>query len=492
MKSDAQALSSGEWFAETAMSRPRSGVHPIVRLDYVIRIPASLLMMAILLSVFVRDPEKPIWMTYATVAYGVLWPHLAFFHGKMSSDGKRAEHWNLLFEAFLLGFFGSLVSFQLWPVVAFATASTSANLSIGGLPLGGRGVAAALTGVAISGLVIPYHFEPASNVLTTFLSLAGILGYTWIFALYSNQQTRNVLRAKQELTSRAELISAKSAEVDRARRAAEEQRAEAEDARQAAEAANQAKSSFLANMSHELRTPLNAIIGYSEMLVEEAEDSGHDALVPDLQKILTAAKHLLGLINSVLDLSKIEAGKMSLFVERFSVARVIDEVVDTARPLMAQKRNRFVAAVPDGIGDAQADMTKVRQVLLNLLSNASKFTEDGEIRLEVKRVQDEEGTDWLTFRVSDTGIGMTEDQMSKLFRAFSQADASTTRKYGGTGLGLVISRKFCQLMRGDIAVESTFGEGTTFTVTLPANVDGRDPGRIETGQFRVLNFGSEA
>jgi signal transduction histidine kinase/DNA-binding response OmpR family regulator len=273
----------------------------------------------------------------------------------------------------------------------------------------------------------------------------------------------------------------------RARLELEAKNTELAEAKVAADKANTAKSAFLANMSHELRTPMNAIIGYSEMLQEEAEDLGQQGFIPDLQKIHGAGKHLLGLINDILDLSKIEAGKMTLFLEEFDVAKLVREVSATVQPLVAKNGNRLELNCPSDLGTMKADLTKVRQVLFNLLSNASKFTEKGVIRLEVEKVisrsvisnqstasasvTDSLITDSLiTFRVTDTGIGMTAEQMAKLFEAFAQADASTTRKYGGTGLGLAISRKFCRLMGGEITVTSEPGRGSTFTVTLPTEV----------------------
>ncbi len=244
-------------------------------------------------------------------------------------------------------------------------------------------------------------------------------------------------------------------------------------ARAAAEDANQAKSSFLANMSHELRTPMNAIIGYTEMLAEDAEDLGQDDFIPDLQKILAAGMHLLALINDVLDLSKIEAGKMTLFLEEFEVASLIDDVTMTIRPLVDKNANRLIVDVDPQAGTIMADETKIRQTLFNLLSNASKFTKKGTIRLEARRLQ-RAGIDWLVYKVADTGIGMSQEQMAKVFEEFTQADSSTTRKFGGTGLGLTISKKFCELMGGDVRVESEEGSGTTFTVELPAVV-GEEP-----------------
>ena len=234
-------------------------------------------------------------------------------------------------------------------------------------------------------------------------------------------------------------------------------------ARDASEAANRAKSQFLANMSHELRTPLNAILGYAELVREEAEERGLKEFTPDLERIGAAGRHLLTLINDVLDLSKIEAGKIELVTASFPVRRVVDDVRATVEPLVARKSNTLTVSCPDAVGTMHSDETRIRQVLFNLLSNASKFTERGTITLDVSRTGD-----LMTFAVSDTGIGMTPEQQDRLFEAFVQADASIAARFGGTGLGLAISRRLCRLMGGDIGVSSEIGRGTTFTVRLPA------------------------
>jgi signal transduction histidine kinase/DNA-binding response OmpR family regulator len=246
-----------------------------------------------------------------------------------------------------------------------------------------------------------------------------------------------------------------------------------EEARLAAEQANQLKSSFLANMSHELRTPMNAIIGYTEMLLDDLADSsdidGAEQMVQDLQRIRSSGKHLLALINDILDLSKIEAGKMQLSLETFSVQGLLNDVVDTVRPLVARNSNTLQLRVPDELGTMHADLTRLRQSLFNLLSNAAKFTDQGHITLEVL-IDSAARPPRIRFAVTDTGIGMTPDQLGRVFEDFAQADSSTSRRFGGTGLGLSISRRFCRMMGGDISVQSTAGVGSTFTIDLPLEV----------------------
>ena len=240
-------------------------------------------------------------------------------------------------------------------------------------------------------------------------------------------------------------------------------------ARDTAIRASQSKSQFLANMSHELRTPLNAIIGYTELLLEDATDSRDEPMMEDLSKVHSAARHLLVLIKDILDLTKIEAGKIELELAQINVQELVDDMAHTIQPVVDKNDNEFVVECSDEIGTIFADTTKVRQALLNLLSNAAKFTRHGRIALQVKRFEDNTN-EKIIFSVTDTGIGLTKKQMSRIFDPFTQADSSTTREYGGTGLGLAISRNFCQLMGGDLTVTSKRGDGSTFSIILPTTV----------------------
>ena len=264
---------------------------------------------------------------------------------------------------------------------------------------------------------------------------------------------------------------------------------ELEKAKVLAESANRSKSVFLANMSHELRTPLNAIIGYSEMLHDEADDLGHNDFLPDLEKIQTAGKHLRDMISDILDISKIEAGHVTLYLEDFSVEKqLLEDVITTAKPLAEKNGNAIKVDIKNEIGRMYADLPKVRQILLNLMSNSCKFTQNGIITIAVKRVKSKPSStrrtthssgghfgknqmqQYLIFQVKDTGIGMSLEQQKLIFQAFTQADASTTKRFGGTGLGLAISQRLCEILGGGITVESEVGKGSTFTVWLPVHV----------------------
>ena len=277
------------------------------------------------------------------------------------------------------------------------------------------------------------------------------------------QRTRSL--SEEKVRAEEALVKAEEARVD-----AEWHREVAERATAEAEAASRTKSRFLANVSHELRTPLNAIIGYSEMLSEEASEEGRPALARDLERVRTAAIHQLELISSVLDLAKIEAGRLDLDLATFPLAPLVEETTAIVKPLLAKNRNTLVVRGP---AEEEVTMTsdprKVRQCLFNLLSNACRFTQDGTVELEVRRF-DEEGRPWFSFRVSDTGLGIPPDELASIFEPFAQADLATARRFGGTGLGLSITRQLCGLMGGRVTVESTPGVGSTFEIRLPADL----------------------
>jgi signal transduction histidine kinase len=413
----------------------------------------------------------------ALAAYTFLLPFAEYYTARRAAQPRRAEHRNMVLDSGLAGVWCGLMAYQPLPTAVLAAGYGMVTLSAGGLRLAALALASAIAGAVVGGALTGFEWEQSSSLATTAASTAFMFWFAAVFAFQSNSQTKRLISMKALAEEQRERITEQSRELVEARE--EEQRA-----RQAAEEASQAKSVFLANMSHELRTPLNAIILYSELLEEETAEQGLPAFGEDLRKINTSAKHLLELINGVLDLSKIEAGRIELYLESFDVGLLVDEVASTIAPLADKNGNTLEVLGTEDVGAIHADLTKTRQVLLNLLSNACKFTQNGRVTIEARR---DGGTDgqWVTIAARDTGIGMTTEQMGKLFQAFTQADASTSRKYGGTGLGLVICRKYCRMMGGDVHVESEPGRGSTFTVRLPAAVEEGSHGRVSGVAWRT-------
>jgi signal transduction histidine kinase len=420
-------------------------VHPTVRLDYLVRLIA--IPLGSTAALFALQDQGRITPTVLVAAalWAFVWPHAAFFMARSAADTKSAELRNLLFDSLFVGLWTAVFHFTLFPAVAVIGGSAAGNLSVGGPRFTVYGLLVTAAGMLIMAGVIGAVPEFTASFPVSVVSGVDIILYMLVFAYHARIRTQKSIVARRQLEENSALLAVAKKEAD---------------------SANEAKSAFLANVSHELRTPLNAIIGYSEMLMEEAEDDGDQGRLQDLRKINVSGKHLLELINEVLDLSKIEAGKMEVHVEAVEIGQLINDVAASAQPLAARNDNQFRVIMPGGPEIVRTDPMRLRQVLLNLLSNACKFTKEGTITLTVTHGE-KNGEPAILFGVSDTGIGLTPEQQARLFQPFVQAETTTSVKYGGTGLGLALSRRFCQMLGGDIEIDSTPGEGSTFTAWLP-------------------------
>jgi signal transduction histidine kinase len=323
-----------------------------------------------------------------------------------------------------------------------------------------------------AGLVTPTPYPPEATKLQALflLSMATVLGAIAVYAFAREATAREaeLEHTNQVLNRERDLLEVRVLERTAALEAAS----------QRAEAASKAKTQFLATMSHELRTPLSSIKSYAELLREGAEEESRNADIDDLDVILGASDHLLGLISEVLNMSKIEAGRMELDISAFDLGQLVETLTRSVRPIVKKNANSFCVAADPDLGEVRTDKVKLNQCLLNLLSNAAKFTKRGTVTLSIAAFERGNGP-WIAFAVSDTGIGMSPDQLRKLFKPFSQADASTTRQYGGTGLGLSISKAFAELLGGSLEVESAKGKGTTFRLLIPAKLQAQERAKDE-------------
>ena len=378
-------------------------IHPIVRLNYLVRV--STYPLYFILFVVTLYPDRYTKFFWVLLSFHLLvWPHLALVFASRARNQKLAEYTNLLIDSAIIGCYLPIAEFNLGPCAAALLGILSGCISVGGWRMGVRSALAIAFGVVVGSLMYGVHFEPlGSSVLAQGLGVAVIFIYVLVFSYQSYGQAQRMVKVAKQM-------EAQSLDLQRNSVLLEERTHQLELARDAAESANSSKSQFLANMSHELRTPLNAIIGYSDLLIEEAGDLEAQDLVPDLEKIRSSGKHLLGLINDVLDLSKIEAGKMEISLETFDVSEVVMAAAAMVRPLVEKNGNSLEVSIQEDIGTMRADLTRVRQVLLNLMSNAAKFTENGRVTLEVESTR-VNGAPWIQFRVKDTGIGMTPEQI---------------------------------------------------------------------------------
>ena len=430
-------------------------LHPMVRLNRIVRV-VGCPMASIVVATVRLDEPTPLWMWAALFAYAVIWPQAAYWLARASADQKRAAQLCLMFDCAVFGAFGSFVSYRLVPTVVLTTGILTAVMGVGGLPLFLWGLAV-LGGVFLSGVfAAEWHVATQTALLPIVLSLAVAFLFQLLLAFQAFRQARELITKRRQIEEQSAQIVAQNAALGQAMRRAEE-------ARQAMEAANLAKSRFLANMSHELRTPLNAIIGYTELILDGTYGDPPERVHATLQRVERSGRHLLALINEVLDLSKIEAGQFKLAVAPFALHDTIAAAVSSLESLAREKSLKLTVDAPRTLPQANGDERRITQVLVNLIGNAIKFTESGGVDV---KAQIDGGAFVVTVR--DTGPGVPVEFRSRIFEEFQQADTSTTRPKGGSGLGLAIARRIVELHGGKLSlVDSEPGRGSTFGFTLP-------------------------
>jgi signal transduction histidine kinase len=433
----------------------RRSVHPVVRLNRIVRIVGCPMAAVVVATVRLDEPTSP-WIWGALFAYAFVWPHAAYWIARLSRDQKRAAHLCLMFDCACFGASGALVSYRLVPMVVMMTGILTAVMGVGGVPLFAAGLAV-LAAVFVAGsLALDWRTATSTPLVSIVLSLAVAFLFQLLLAFQSFRQARELILKRRQLEEQSAQIVQQNAALEQAMLRAEE-------ARRAVEAANLAKSRFLANMSHELRTPLNAIIGYTELMLDSTYGELPERARATLTRVERSGRHLLALINEVLDLSKIEAGQYKLEVAPFAIGDTIGAALSSLESL-AREKGLKVGAQPMGqLPNVLGDERRILQVLMNLVGNAIKFTASGEV--EVGATVD---GDHVLVTVRDTGPGIAPEFRTRIFHEFQQGDTSTTRPHGGTGLGLAISRRIVELHGGTLSlIHTELGAGSTFGFTLP-------------------------
>jgi signal transduction histidine kinase len=433
----------------------RRRVHPIARIDYISRLVGCPFGVAIVVSVRFEEPT-PLWVWWALAAYGIVWPHVAYGLAYLSSNPKRTEHFSLMLDCACFGAMGTLVSYRFVPTVVLTTGILTAVMSVGG-PMPFLAGAAVMGAVYLAGaLTVQAHILMETSLVTVALALTLAFLFQLLLAVQTFRQARALNQSRQQIAEQAARIADQNTELDAARR-------RAEDAREAIEQANLAKSRFLANMSHELRTPLNAIIGYTELILDGTYGDAPERVRGTLQRVERSGRLLLGLINEVLDLSKIEAGQFKLAIAPFGLPNTIATAVTSVESLAREKGLKLTVDAPRTLPQVVGDERRITQVLVNLIGNAIKFTEAGSVEVKARVEGDQ-----FAVTVRDTGQGVPPEFRSRIFEEFQQADTSTTRPKGGTGLGLAISKRIVEMHGGKLSlIDSEPGRGSTFGFTLP-------------------------